>query len=109
MNHGFLRTGDGTFTTFDVPGAAYTYPTGINSKGEITGWCETTNGPSRGFLRALDGTFTIFDPPGSTGTDPTGINSAGAITGVVIGRNGGLHGFVRIEDKREEDQQGDKN
>ena len=78
---------------------------GINSKGEITGWCENTNGTSHGFLRAPDGTFTVFDPPGYTGTFPTGINSAGTIIGVV---NQG-HGFVRMEDKREEDEQGDKN
>jgi hypothetical protein len=64
---------------------------------------------AHGFLRAPGGTVTTFDPPGYTSTDPTGINSAGTITGVVVGGNGGLHGFVRIEDKGEEDEQGDKN
>ena len=89
--------------TFDAD--TTTTPTGINSKGEITGWCENPNSIARGFLRAPDGTITTFDPPGYTGTDPAGINSAGTIIGVV---NPG-HGFVRIEDKREEDEQGDKN
>jgi hypothetical protein len=105
VNHGFLRARDGTFTTFDGPGATFvgTVPTGINSKGEITGWYDDANGAAHGFLRAPDGTFTTFDPPGYTGTDPLGINSAGTITGVV----GHGHGFVRIEDKREEDEQGD--
>ena len=35
--HGFLRSRDGTLTTFDPPGSAYTVPTSINSEGAITG------------------------------------------------------------------------
>jgi len=115
-SHGFLRARDGTFTTFDVPGAAYvgTVPTGINSKGKITGGYEDANGAGHGFLRAPDGTFTTFDPPGYTGTDPTAINSAGTVIGMVSARtviglvNPG-HGFIRIEHKKEEDAKGDRN
>jgi hypothetical protein len=35
--HGFLRSPDGTFTTFDAPGSADTYPAGINPAGVIAG------------------------------------------------------------------------
>ena len=45
LSHGFLRNRDGTFTTFDAPGAGHvpgsddgTYPFGINTNGAITGW-----------------------------------------------------------------------
>ena len=36
-NHGFLRSRDRTFTTFDPPGSTDTIPYGINSAGTIIG------------------------------------------------------------------------
>jgi hypothetical protein len=96
-SHGFLRARDGTFTTFDVPAAAQTVPTGINSKGAITGSYDDAQYVTHGFLRAPDGIVTTFDPPGYTDTGSSGINSAGTIIGVT----GPGHGFIRIEDKRE--------
>jgi hypothetical protein len=63
--HGFVRTSDGTFTNFDVPGAdpivGCTCPGGINDLGAIVGYYIDTNGVGHGFLRARDGTFTSFD------------------------------------------------
>jgi hypothetical protein len=56
--HGFLRTPDGRFTTFDAPGAGTvvgsfqgTFPSTINSAGAITGSYTDANGVSHGFLR----------------------------------------------------------
>jgi hypothetical protein len=34
-----------TFTTFDVPGATDTYPSGINVAGQIVGWFFDATGP----------------------------------------------------------------
>ena len=64
-----------TFTTIDVPGAAWTYAIGINAHGQIVGaFTDFPNSGYHGFL--LDGgTFTVIDPPGATGgTEAGGIN-----------------------------------
>jgi uncharacterized membrane protein len=48
-NHGFLLSGD-NFTTIDVPGAAATALTGINSRGDIVGGYTDANGHAHGLL-----------------------------------------------------------
>jgi len=52
-----------SFITFDVTGAAFgTFPSGINSKGAITGWYSLTGFPdSHGFVRGANGAITAFD------------------------------------------------
>jgi hypothetical protein len=108
MNHGFLRAPDGSFTTFDVPGAGtgstqgtlYSGFAGINAEGEITGAYVDAKNVSHGFVRAPDGAITTFDAPGAgtgvnQGTSPLGINSKGAITGYYIDANNVGHGFLR--------------
>ncbi|HZQ68378.1 MAG TPA: hypothetical protein VFA68_07645 [Terriglobales bacterium] len=70
-----------TFTTIDVPGAAFTGIYGINSFGDMVGnygW--NTNSGSHGFLYR-NGTFIYFDYPGQNRTFPTGINDSGLIVG----------------------------
>ena len=52
VNHGFLRARDGTFTTFDPPGATSTLALSINAAGAITGWYIDASGLSHGFLRS---------------------------------------------------------
>jgi hypothetical protein len=58
-NHGFVRTGNGGVTTFDVPGAGTipdqlpnqgTVPLGINREGVIIGFYIDKNGVHHGFL-----------------------------------------------------------
>jgi len=90
--HGFLRTVDGTFTTFDVPNALAdfpfqgTIPASINNSGMVSGfYFDTThNSELRVFLRAVDGTFSSSDTPqlGSFG-GAASINSSGAVAGNV--------------------------
>jgi hypothetical protein len=97
---GFLRSSDGTLTTFDVPGAIdQTVPSAIDPAGTITGYFQGTSG-LHGFVRANDGTFTTFDPPGSEEPDSetiaNGINPAGVITGWYIDPSFIGHGFLRI-------------
>jgi hypothetical protein len=114
INHGFLRTPDGTITEFDPPG----YPNntlfvnpGLNTlaidpAGTITGSYVDANGFVHGFLRFHNGTFTTFDfpgPPGfpSVGTYPSAINSVSgqaATTGYYYDNGGTPHGFLLDQD-----------
>ena len=55
--HGFLRSPEGKFTTFDAPGAnttpgsySGTFPVSINDQGAITGYYLDTNNVNHGFL-----------------------------------------------------------
>jgi uncharacterized membrane protein len=82
VTHGFLRTRNGTFTSFDPTGSTYTVATGITPEMTITGWYQDTSGFAHGFLRAPNGNLTTFDYPGtSAGTSAFAINPAGTTTG----------------------------
>jgi len=59
---GTFITKAGTFTTFDPPGSASTFPRAINPAGAITGHYIDANYVFHSFLRAPNGTFTPFDP-----------------------------------------------
>ena len=91
-NNQTLKGKAGTFTTFDPPGSADTFPLGINPAGAITGWYIDASG-YHSFLRARDGTLTTIDVPGAAGTQALAINPAGAIVG---GYSDG--GFLRAPD-----------
>ena len=106
--HGYVRASDGTFTTFDPPGATFgqfqgTIPVRINTSGVVVGTFQGPDGALHGFLRAADGTITTFDAPGalnqtSSGTMATDINDSGVIVGLQFGPlfNGpGHRSFVR--------------
>lgn len=105
--HGFLRSADGTITTFDAPDALYTFASGnsINPEGAISGNYNDASFVSHGFLRAADGTFTTFDVPGAgtgpfqgTGTFGVAINPALATAGTYTDAGGTTHGFLRAGD-----------
>jgi uncharacterized membrane protein len=92
VEHGFLRTRDGTFTTIDLPGAFFTEALAINPAGVIVGdFCNAVT-CFQGFLRTPDGTFTVINAnAGIAG----GINPAGAIIG---GAADGSGAFLRSPD-----------
>ena len=112
VNHGFLRRPDGTFTTFEAPGAGTvagsfegTQPASINLEGTIAGTYIDANSVYHGFLRSPNGTFTTFEAPGAdtnpgdfNGTYPSNINDSGAITGSYQDVSNVFHGFVRAPD-----------
>jgi hypothetical protein len=55
-SHGYLRTANGTNTTFDVPHAGTgtsqgTLPQSINAAGDVAGYLATANGTEFGFVR----------------------------------------------------------
>ncbi|MFL6688655.1 MAG: hypothetical protein ACJ8IR_00480 [Alphaproteobacteria bacterium] len=96
IDHAFLRTPNGTLTSFDAPGAYNTLPFNINAgAGEMVGWYYTADG-NHGFVRSMDGTLTTIDYPGATGgTYPYAVNAQGQITGSYRDSDGVRHGFLR--------------
>jgi hypothetical protein len=106
--HGFVRSPDGKFTTFDAPGADATsgnlngtFPNSINDAGAITGMYADSNGNSHGFLRGPEGSFTTFDVPGgSLVTNSIALNLEGAAVGYYLDKNVVFHAFLRRPDGR---------
>jgi hypothetical protein len=103
--HGFLRSPNGTLTTFDAPGAGTssytgTSPTSINDLEVATGWYTDANGFDHGFLRSPEGKFATFDAPnaGGYGTFPVAINLEGAIVGYYTDSNYVFYAFLRNPD-----------
>jgi len=103
--HGFVRSPEGEFTTFDAPGADTTPgsfngtdPYAINDLGVITGAYSDVNGV-HGFLRSPEGAFTTFDVPGgSLLTIPVALNLEGSVVGSVLDQNAVWHAFLRKRD-----------
>ncbi len=78
---GFLYD-NGSFTSFDYPGADATLPRDLNDMGQIVGIFGVSNSIGRSFLQE-DGDFTTFDVPfsGVVATQVSGINNEGQIVG----------------------------
>jgi hypothetical protein len=94
VEHGFLRTRDGTFTTIDFPGAFFTEALAINPAGVIVGDFCNADTCYQGFLRTPDGTFTVINA--NAGVPTGGINPAGAIAGTAA--DGSNSGYLRSPD-----------
>jgi hypothetical protein len=102
-----VRGTDGSFTTFQAPGAGTgggpygTYPTSIDAGGNIAGW-DLSLHPYyvyHGFVRATGGAIVTFEVPGGgyatqQGTSAASINDLGLIAGSYVDSNGGSHGFL---------------
>ncbi|MGB6112321.1 MAG: hypothetical protein WBG35_14440, partial [Acidobacteriaceae bacterium] len=108
LAHGFLRTADGRFTTFDVPGAGEngTFPIGINLEGAVVGYALDSNDLFHAFLRTSYGKIYAFVGPSScdTGTstgcygnEVTAINLWGISVGNFMDNSGNFvgHGLIR--------------
>src|SRR5450755_827227 len=103
--HGFVRSPEGKFTSFEAPGADLTpgdfngtNPNAINDAGAIAGVYYDVNTVAHGFLRSPDGRMTSFDPPGSTGTIPIAMNLESAIVGYYFDEKNVFGGFLRRPD-----------
>jgi hypothetical protein len=114
--HGFLRTPDGRFTTFNAPGSGTGYyqgtgAWGITPSGAIAGDYVDVNCLEHGYILEHDGRFITFEAPtagrtpispcmyiGEQGTTPGAINPRGEIAGIILDRNNVYHGFVRTLD-----------
>jgi hypothetical protein len=101
---GFVRSKQGTFSTFDAPGAGTgagqgTLPESNNTQGTIAGNYLDGSGVDHGFLFDKQGIFTTFDVPGTgtgpgQGTIPLDNNNPGTITGQYIDGGNVTHGFL---------------
>lgn len=115
--HGYVRSPDGKFTTYDWPGECATnqrrgcHGSGvwdINDFGVIVGPYEDTSGKfvAHTAVRFPDGVITTFEVPGSSmkagqGTLPTsfsGLNNYGATTGLWYDANYNFHAYLRSPD-----------
>lgn len=108
LGHGFLRSPEGRFVTFDVPNstAGTTTPIALNLEGAVVGYYLDLSGVFRAFLRRPDGTFTTWIGPGACDTSPatgcygTGvfnINLFGTAVGGYEDTSGNFvdHGLIR--------------
>ena len=75
---GFLRTHDGTITTFQVPGAYGTVATSINDGGETAGYFDGPEG-QLAFVRSADGAYQTFGVTGQKTwlNHPVALNDSG--------------------------------
>jgi hypothetical protein len=102
--HAFLRQRNGTFITFDAPGAGSgngqgTFPESITPSVEISGEYIDMNGHLHGFLRQPDGTIVTFDGVTNASlTAAVSINPEGKITGYSRQQLFLEHGFLRDVD-----------
>jgi hypothetical protein len=107
VNHGFTRTRNGSFATFDVPGTCTarsppagcvgngTVAAGINLWGAVTGQYSGEDGVLHGFWRAANGAMNRFDALGAgASTVPLAINYWGQVAGLVQEPSGVVHGFL---------------
>jgi probable HAF family extracellular repeat protein len=89
--HGFLYD-SGSYTNFDCPNSDGTNATGINSSGQIVGFC-WYNSTYHGFLLS-NSVYTPIDFPQEALTYLYGINDAGAVAGTFQEASGAFHGFT---------------
>jgi hypothetical protein len=103
--HGFVRSPEGKFTSFEAPGADTTpgnfngtNPNAINDAGAIAGVYYDIDNVAHGFLRSPEGEMTTFDPPGSIATIPIALNLESAIVGYYVDETGVFGAFLRRAD-----------
>ncbi|MBV9617748.1 MAG: hypothetical protein JO201_00915 [Verrucomicrobia bacterium] len=102
--HGFTRSPQGKYTTYNVPAAGTgpgqgTLPESNDDLGDIAGNYFDANGVNHGFLRHVRGGLSTFDAPGGgtspgQGTIPSANSDTGAVTGQLIDSNNVVHGFL---------------
>lgn len=91
---GFVRTADGTITTF-AAARSNTISIAINASGVVAGYFFQNNN-AYGFLRTPSGGITYFAAPGGmVQTVVAGINASASIAGVLTDSSFTYHGFQR--------------
>lgn len=99
-SHGFVRTRDGTVSTFDVGGAtSQTSVWWMNNRGDLAGdYDDPDTGILKCFLRARDGTVETFDASeAGVSSNVERIDNAGSIVGEYEDAIGAFHGYVRTK------------
>jgi hypothetical protein len=104
VSHGYLRSPQGQFTTFNVPGAGTAAGqgtgcpadcgSGLNDFGVIAGNYIDANYVFRVYARSAEGRFTLIDPPNAQLTSFNGLNDAGTVVGYYLDTSGVFHGYL---------------
>ncbi len=111
LPHGFIRTADGKYTSFEAPDAGTapylvqgTLPYTINNVGVIAGQYEDANNVYHGFIRYSATHYEVVDAPGADtkansghGTQVLSNNDAGESAGIYVDAAGTEHSFFRSE------------
>ncbi len=122
VQHGFVRSASGTYTTIDPPGVGTCVnqnngsnfggatASGVDAAGDVAGTYLDTSCVQHGFIRSASGTISSFDVPGANSTPCTTAggpgqkicgtflvlsDAVGDLTGSYIDTNGTIHGFLR--------------
>jgi hypothetical protein len=82
------------YQQFDVPGALFTRPFGVNASGYIVGTYRDAQG-QHAFVRDPEGSYTSFDYPDAIATNAASINARGDIVGRFTDVAGFNHGYLR--------------
>src|ERR1039458_10026713 len=98
MAQGFIRNTDGTFVTFDAPGAIGTYAYSINNNGVIAGDFNDGMSSNNGFIRHPDGSFETYSIDGAEFLGYACINNSGVVSGEYGTWDGVYHAFLRAVD-----------
>lgn len=106
VQHSYVRSPDGKFTTFDAPGAGTDSnqgtgcpsdcPTSLNDFGAVMGTYIDSNYVLHGYLRSPNGNIVTIDPAGSLFTWSSSMNDFAAITGYYLDPNSVFHGFLAV-------------
>jgi len=93
--HGFFLS-RGTFTEYDIAGAASTLVLGINDSADFAGAFSLTgpNGIHQGFV-SVGGTITSFSVPGASSTFADQLNRLSQVVGYYLDSSGIPHGYFR--------------
>ncbi|HYL64930.1 MAG TPA: chitobiase/beta-hexosaminidase C-terminal domain-containing protein [Candidatus Methylomirabilis sp.] len=108
VNHGYIRTANGTITSFDAPGVGTagtfpgTNPTSMNAGGDIAGFYADASGTNHAFVRNFStGAISApLDAPNAgksgmlNGTVPFSINASDDLTGTYVDASVAFHGFT---------------
>jgi uncharacterized membrane protein len=90
----FVRAPRGTFHNIAYPGTTADVASGINSKGDISGYY-LDGGRTHGFIFTL-GRFTDVTYPNAYGTTPYGVNNSEEVVGFFVpAQSGGYNAFIR--------------
>jgi hypothetical protein len=105
LAHGFLRSPDGSFTTFDVPASADTFPIALNFESDVVGYYLDENYVFHAFLRRKDGSFSTWSGPDQCTSAPAGdfcggsgafsINVFGTVSAAYADQQFAGHGLIR--------------
>jgi hypothetical protein len=72
-----------------------TFPTAINERGEVAGYCIDSIKVAHGFVREARGRITVFEVPEARSTFVSDISNIGMIVGYYIDAKRMHHGFLR--------------